>query len=116
MNNNAVGLATNNLTRTKLYNNANVANNTKCLSGEQSMKQKLDNQSAAIVDALGVLNESNDIASKTLDELQENTESIKRSRNMANNIVHKSDEAKKSLGRIERRRKYFGFFDIFNWV
>lgn len=100
--------------RKQLYTTINKqTTNIKFNDNETYVKSKFDIQEQKLNDALMMLSEANKIANDSLSELEKNTESINRSINTTSNISLKTDEAKSTLKNIERRRKYFGFFDIF---
>lgn len=103
----------------KLYSNTkpneNVQKPTTFEGKMEDNKKKLDTQDNMLSDALASINESNNIATQTLAETKKNNESIDRSINLTKDVTSNANSANKSLGRIERRRKYFGFFDMFNF-
>lgn len=101
--------------RNKLYGSSKQENpNKTVVERENNMKKKLDGQNEKLTNALGLLDESIMVAEQTNEELKKNTESIKRSTELASNVSDETKKANQSLGNIERRRKYFGIFDIFN--
>lgn len=97
--------------RDKLYKNTKEQTGVQKELTPAEKKANMETDKLAV--ALSSITESNMIADETLKELKKNTESINRSRNLATNVSAQTDVAGKSLGRIERRRKYFGFFD---WI
>ena len=107
--------------RDKLYKNSNKqkeAIKPSQLSNEERVatsKSKLDDQYNALDMALSSITESNEIADRTLEELKKNTATIGRSADMTKKVSDKTGEANQTLNKIERRRKYFGLFDLFDF-
>lgn len=107
--------------REKLFGKNKIDNKTETKTEDKTdeefvseQEKELKKQNDMLLASLGLAYESNQIGRETMDELKRNRESINRSKDLANSVSNHTDNASKSLGNMERRRRFFGMLDMFN--
>lgn len=88
----------------------NLAQNSS-LSAEENINKKIQEQNDMLLNAIGLLEETNEISEKTLEQTQKNTQKIKILTQKTSEIKDGTITANNSLKRIEMRRKFYGLLD-----